>query len=53
MFAESALCLAEDGDQLPVGGGSWTPASAMGDLLLTRLTDHAGMSFELDPVFAA
>ena len=49
MLAESALCLAEDADQIPVGGGSWTPASAMGDLLLTRLTDHAGMSFELEP----
>ncbi len=49
MLAESALCLAEDADEIPVGGGSWTPASAMGDLLLTRLTTHAGMSFELEP----
>ncbi len=49
MLAESALCLAEDADEIPVGGGSWTPASAMGDLLLTRLTTRAGMSFELEP----
>lgn len=49
MLIESALCLAQDADEIPVGGGSWTPASAMGDLLLTRLTSHAGMSFELEP----
>jgi short subunit dehydrogenase-like uncharacterized protein len=49
MLAESALCLVEDVDQIPVGGGSWTPASAMGDLLLARLTANAGMSFELEP----
>ena len=49
MLVESALCLAEDADKIPVGGGSWTPASAMGDLLLHRLTKYAGMSFELEP----
>ncbi len=47
MLVEAALCLAQD--EIPVGGGSWTPASAMGELLLTRLPAHAGMSFELDP----
>jgi short subunit dehydrogenase-like uncharacterized protein len=51
MLVESALCLAEDADKIPVGGGSWTPVAAMGDLLLTRLTSHAGMSFELEPTF--
>ena len=50
MLIESALCLACDGDEIPVGGGSWTPASAMGDLLLTRLTSHAGMTFDLELV---
>jgi short subunit dehydrogenase-like uncharacterized protein len=50
MLIESALCLAQDADKFPVGGGSWTPASAMGDLLLGRLTSNAGMSFELEPV---
>ena len=49
MLAESALCLAEDTKQIPVGGGSWTPAAAMGDLLLDRLTSYAGMSFKFDP----
>ena len=52
MLAESALCLARDADQIPVGGGSWTPAAAMGDLLVTRLTSHAGMTFELEPAHA-
>ena len=48
MIVESALCLAEDSAQIPVGGGSWTPASAFGDLLLDRVTAHAGLSFELE-----
>ena len=47
MIVESALCLAQDADRIPVGGGSWTPSSAMGQLLLDRLTAHAGLSFEL------
>jgi len=51
MLIESALCLAQDADKIPVGGGSWTPAAAMGDLLLDRLTSHAGMSFEFEPTF--
>jgi short subunit dehydrogenase-like uncharacterized protein len=51
MLVESALCLAQDAEKIPVGGGSWTPASAMGDLLLDRLTTHAGMSFEFEPTF--
>ena len=52
MLVESALCLAEDGEKISVGGGSWTPAAAMGDLLLDRLTKHAGMSFEFEPTDA-
>ncbi|MDJ0630175.1 MAG: saccharopine dehydrogenase NADP-binding domain-containing protein [Rhodobacter sp.] len=47
MLTEAALCLAEDTDRIPVGGGFWTPASAMGHLLRDRITTHAGMSFEL------
>jgi short subunit dehydrogenase-like uncharacterized protein len=53
MIVESALSLAEDADRIPVGGGSWTPSSAMGQLLLDRLTAHAGLSFELGPQLAA
>ncbi|MBP8252265.1 MAG: saccharopine dehydrogenase NADP-binding domain-containing protein [Herpetosiphon sp.] len=45
MLAESAICLAKD--DLRVGGGFWTPASAMGDHLLRRLNENAGVKFEL------
>ena len=45
MLAESAVCLARD--ELTTGGGSWTPASAMGAALLKRLQEKAGLSFEL------
>jgi short subunit dehydrogenase-like uncharacterized protein len=48
LLVESALCLAQDSDRLAVGGGFWTPASAMGELLLQRLTDHGVLSIELD-----
>ncbi|NIH87622.1 saccharopine dehydrogenase family protein [Amycolatopsis granulosa] len=42
MLAESALCLALD--ELPARAGQLSPAAAMGDALLTRLTD-AGLRF--------
>ena len=45
MIAESALALAQD--DLPVKGGFWTPASAMGDALLKRLPQSAGVTFEV------
>jgi short subunit dehydrogenase-like uncharacterized protein len=48
MLAESALCLAKD--DIEVGGGIWTPASAMNELLLGRLTNNAGLKFEVIPV---
>lgn len=47
MLAQSALCLAQDIARDDVKGGFWTPASAMGDKLLTRLETHAGLSFEV------
>lgn len=45
MLAESAVCLALD--TLEVEGGFWTPASAMGDALLDRLQNNAGVTFKL------
>ena len=45
MIAESALALAQN--DLPVSGGFWTPASAMGDQLLARLPQSAGVTFEV------
>jgi len=46
MIAESAVCLALD--PLSVGGGIWTPASSMGELLINRLHERAGVTFELE-----
>ena len=46
MLAESALALAQD--ELPVEGGFWTPASAMGDALLKRLPLNAGVNFTIE-----
>jgi short subunit dehydrogenase-like uncharacterized protein len=45
MLGESAVCLAKN--DLPVGGGLWTTASAMGDALIDRLQTNAGVTFTL------
>ena len=45
MLAEAAVCLATD--DLDVGGGIWTPASAMGSALIKRLIDNAGLTFDV------
>lgn len=47
MLAQSALCLVQDISRDSVKGGFWTPASAMGEHLITRLQDHAGLTFEV------
>jgi short subunit dehydrogenase-like uncharacterized protein len=46
MVAESALCLAFDGDRLSSPGGVLTPAVAMGGVLIERLK-KAGIRFEV------
>ena len=46
MLGESAVCLARD--ELSVGGGFWTPASAMGEPLIERLQARAGLSFSIE-----
>ena len=45
MLSECAVCLAKD--PIDVGGGVWTPASVMARPLLKRLTENAGLTFEL------
>lgn len=46
MLGEAVACLGETGrDRIP--GGFWTPATALGDRLVERLTAHAGLTFEL------
>jgi short subunit dehydrogenase-like uncharacterized protein len=47
MLGEAAVCLALD--KLEVGGGFWTPASAMGAQLQRRLAADAGLNFEFVP----
>jgi short subunit dehydrogenase-like uncharacterized protein len=46
MVAQSAMCLAEDGDRLPDRAGVLTPATAMGEPLLERL-QREGITFEV------
>lgn len=45
MLGEAALALAQDESE--IGGGSWTPASALGHALIDRLQSHAGITFEV------
>ncbi len=47
MLTQSALCLAQDISHDEVAGGFWTPASVMGNKLMQRLEDYAGLSFEV------
>ena len=46
MIAESALCIVQDCADLP--GGIYTPAPAMGNKLIKRLVDKAGLTFDLE-----
>ena len=45
MLGEAVVCLAKDMANKP--GGFWTPASLMGGKLMSRLQQHAGLTFEL------
>jgi short subunit dehydrogenase-like uncharacterized protein len=45
MLGEAAVCLARD--DLSCAGGIWTPATAMGDKLIQRLQNSAGITFEI------
>jgi short subunit dehydrogenase-like uncharacterized protein len=48
MLGQAAACLALDVDKAAMRGGFWTPATIFGDRLIQRLTDHSGLTFELD-----
>lgn len=44
MLAETGIALlANKGD-----GGVWTPGALLGDALIARLTDHAGLTFQIE-----
>jgi short subunit dehydrogenase-like uncharacterized protein len=47
MIAEAALCL-NDTTRETTPGGIWTPAAAMGDALVSRLQERAGLRFVLE-----
>ena len=46
MLAESAICLAKD--ELKDSYGVLTPSTSMGESLLTRLKENAGLNFKLE-----
>ncbi len=47
MLGEAAVCLFSDIGKKEVSGGFWTPATAMGQKLIDRLTANAGLTFEM------
>jgi len=47
MLAEAAVCLLQDATGTP--GGIWTPAAAMGEPLMARLSARAGLTFAVEP----
>jgi short subunit dehydrogenase-like uncharacterized protein len=46
MMSEAALAFA-DIPRSQVGGGFWTPATMFGDVLIDRLVEHAGLTFDV------
>src|SRR5580700_9296517 len=46
MISECAICLLRDTPDVPPG--IWTPGAAMGNPLIKRLVDHAGLTFEVE-----
>ena len=48
MIAESALALVKDVNRDQTPGGVYTTAPAMGDALIKRLSEHAGLTFAIE-----
>lgn len=46
MIAETAICLVKDAADVP--GGVWVPGAALGDRLIKRLQDNAGLTFTVE-----
>jgi short subunit dehydrogenase-like uncharacterized protein len=46
MLAQAGICLARDISHDKINGGFWTPATAMGQTLISRLVKYAGMTFD-------
>lgn len=47
ILSETAICLLQNGDKVP--GGVWLPGAALGQDLIDRLQDQAGLSFREEP----
>ncbi|PCJ43070.1 MAG: saccharopine dehydrogenase [Moraxellaceae bacterium] len=51
LLGQAAACLAldlhQDQDKIEKKGGFWTPATVLGDLLISRLVAHADIKFEV------
>lgn len=47
ILAQAGLCMALDVEKTDLPGGFWTPSTAMGDKLVARLIQHAGLGFEV------
>ena len=48
MLAESAMALAFDVTREETPGGCWTPAAALNEALIKRLTEKAGLRFTVE-----
>lgn len=48
MIAEAAICLVKNVDRGTTAGGVYTPAAAMGEALIARLEEHAGLKFAME-----
>lgn len=46
MIGEAAVCLVREAKD--VAGGIWTPGAALGDRLIKRLTENAGLQFAVE-----
>ncbi|MDE5447074.1 NmrA family NAD(P)-binding protein [Bradyrhizobium sp. CSA207] len=46
MITECAICLLQDATDVPAG--IWTPGAAMGEKLISRLVQNAGLTFEVE-----
>lgn len=47
MLVQAGLCLAQDISKAKKAGGFWTTATVMGEPLIKRLTERAGLTFTL------
>lgn len=48
MLGEAAVCLLKDIGKKDLRGGFWTPATALGQKLMDRLTESAGLTFAVE-----